>query len=143
LTLIEEHGVERLDEDELYDLYCQADDFLKDTQDFEVIKRLRACARLVSKKLRRAKSKAESSRVSGPKQSELTNKSLSLPEAIHSFEAKLIEEALRVENGSVSRAAKRLGIKHQSLVHLLNTRHSNLLVHRTPMVKRKRNNHAM
>ena len=140
LTLIEEHGVERLDEDELYEVYCQADDFLKDTQDFEVIQRLRHCARIVSKKLRRAKSKTESSRVSKPKQSELINNAQSLPDTIHSFEAKLIEEALRAENGSVSHAAKRLGIKHQSLVHLLNTRHQHLLVHRRPIVKRKRSN---
>lgn len=128
LTLIEEHGKERLTPNELCDFYCQADEFLKDTQDFEDIKRLRFCAGIVSEKLYKAQTKPQELNLGG----------VSLPDAIHSFEAKLIEEALHIEEGSVSRAAKRLGIKHQSLAHLLNTRHSLLLTQRTPIIKRKR-----
>jgi CheY-like chemotaxis protein/tetratricopeptide (TPR) repeat protein len=129
LTLIEEHGAaERLNDEEMYDLYCQADDFLKNTQDAEEITRLRLCARLVTERLNRSRLK----------QSNVSIEDGSFTKALHSFEARLIEEALRLESGSVSRAAKRLGIKHQSLAHLLNTRHTHLLVQRTPIVKRKR-----
>ena len=128
LTLIEEHGAERLTVEELYDFYFQADEFLKDTQDAEDIARLRFCARLVAEKLYNAQAT----------QSETFSEKVSLPDALHSFEAKLIEKALQVEDGSVSRAAKRLGIKHQSLAHLLNTRHHLLLTQRSPIVKRKR-----
>jgi CheY-like chemotaxis protein len=128
LTLIEEHGAERLTEEELYDFYFQADEFLKDTQDAEDIARLRFCARLVTERLYKAQAN----------QSETFNEKISLPDVLHSFEAKLIEKALQVEDGSVSRAAKRLGIKHQSLAHLLSTRHHHLLTQRTPIVKRRR-----
>ncbi len=128
LALIEEHGAENLTEEELYDFYCDADKFLKDTQDFEEISRLRQCAKIVTERLHKAQSNQ-------PKE---INQTTSLTDALHSFEAKMIEEALQVEDGSVSRAAKRLGIKHQSLAHLLNTRHNDLLTQRTQIVKRKR-----
>lgn len=127
LTLLEEHA-ERLTEEELYDFYSQADDYLKDTQDQGEVARLRSCAKLVTEKLYKAKSN----------QPAVSNEKVSLPDVIHSFEAKLISEALQNEEGSVSRAAKRLGIKHQSLAHLLNTRHQHLLIQRTPIIKRKR-----
>jgi tetratricopeptide (TPR) repeat protein len=48
LTLIEEHGKERLSATELYDIYRRADELLKETQDTEEIARLRACARIMS-----------------------------------------------------------------------------------------------
>lgn len=52
LTLIEEHGARRaLSEEELYDLYRRADSLLKDTQNVEEMARLRACARVVLRRL--------------------------------------------------------------------------------------------
>jgi hypothetical protein len=38
----------------------------------------------------------------------------------------------------VSRAAQLLGLKHQSLIHLLNTRHQQFAGKRTPATKRRR-----
>lgn len=54
------------------------------------------------------------------------------------YEAKFIEEALDAEEGSISRAARRLGIKHQTLAHILDTRHKQLLEKRTPPIPRPR-----
>lgn len=51
LTLIEEHWKERLTQEEIYDFYNQADEFLKDTKNAEEIARLRFCAKLVIERL--------------------------------------------------------------------------------------------
>ncbi|HYH86734.1 MAG TPA: response regulator [Pyrinomonadaceae bacterium] len=126
LTLIEEHA-ERLSDAELYGAYLRADRMLKDTQDAEDIARLRACANIVVKRLR------------GPK---LSDKDFSLPRVVRMYEARFVEQALELEAGSVTRAAKRLGIKHQTMTHLLKTRHRQLLRKRTPAISRKRNPHA-
>ncbi len=63
---------------------------------------------------------------------------LSLREAVRECEARLIEHALNEAEGSVTRAAKRLGISYQALTYLLNTRHKELLAARTPALKRRR-----
>jgi tetratricopeptide (TPR) repeat protein len=124
LTLIEEHGATwRLSESELSKVYRRANDFLKDTQDTEDIERLRACALIVIKRL------------SGM---QLHDKSFSFYGAVHELEARLIEQALELEEGSISRAAKRLGLKHQSLSHMLRARHKKLMSKRTPPTPRLR-----
>jgi tetratricopeptide (TPR) repeat protein len=124
LTLIEEHGATwRLSESELANVYRRADELLKETQDAEDIARLRACARVVMKRL------------SGM---QLHDKNFSFYSAVHELEAKLIEQALEMEAGSVSRSARRLGLKHQSLSHMLRARHKKLLGKRTPPEKRLR-----
>jgi tetratricopeptide (TPR) repeat protein len=123
LTLIEEHGTTRLSALELYNVYRRADELLKDTQDVEDIARLRRCARIMGKRLLGAR---------------LSDKDFSLANAVNEYEARYIEEALELEQGSVSRAAKRLGMKHQILAYLLRTRHKKLLNMRTPPVPRNR-----
>jgi tetratricopeptide (TPR) repeat protein len=122
LTLIEEHGATRLPESELLSVYLQADNLLKGTQDFEDMSRLRSCARLVIK------------RIAGVR---LRGQKFSLHSAVHDLEARFIEHALEESEGSVSRAAKLLGLEHQSLIYLLNTRHKRLAGKRTPAKKRK------
>lgn len=122
LTLVEEHGRERLSEDEAYEAYRRADELLARTQDAEDLARLRACARVVMK------------RFAGIELPE----GFSLPRAVLSYEARFIERALEQEDGSVSRAARRLGVKHQSLAHMLRARHRQLLPARTPAVPRRR-----
>ncbi len=123
LTLLEEHGAARLHEEELYKVYHRADELLKGTQDAEEIARLRACARIVIKRL------------SGMR---LGDRNFTLYGAVQQLEARLIEQALKVEEGSVTRAARRLGMKHQTLSHLLRTRHKKILGKRTPANKLKR-----
>jgi CheY-like chemotaxis protein len=123
LALIEEHGRERLSEDELYDVYLRADELLRNTQDAEEIARLRACANVVTRRLGGAR---------------LGDKGFVLQDVILSYEGKFIREALAAERGSVSRAARRLGVRYQSLAHILKTRHSGLLELRLPAKPRKR-----
>jgi tetratricopeptide (TPR) repeat protein len=123
LTLIEEHGTERLSAAELYDAYRRADELLKDTQDAEEIARLRVCARIVTRSTIGVR---------------LSDKDFVLPKAVREYEARFIREALEAEQGIVSRAAKRLGVSHQLLVNVLKTRHKSLLSLRTPAQPRKK-----
>jgi tetratricopeptide (TPR) repeat protein len=123
LTLIEEHGAARLSAAEVYNAYRRADALLKDTQDAEDIARLRACARVVMRRL------------AGLRPNE---KGFTLYNAVHEFEAKLIEQALEQAGGSVTGAARLLGIHRQSLTAMLDNRHAGLLKKRTPAVKRRR-----
>jgi tetratricopeptide (TPR) repeat protein len=122
LSLLEEYGASRLSEDEVYDTYCLADDLLRETQDGEAIARLRACARRVARRLAVAD-------IGG---------NFSLSEALKADEARFIKRALKQAGGRVSRAAKLLGINHQKLNYLLQTRHKELMADRKPIVKRRR-----
>jgi CheY-like chemotaxis protein/Flp pilus assembly protein TadD len=122
LTLIEEHG-ESLNENKLYRIYCRADELLKDVQDAEHITRLRACARIVTKRLLGA---------------QLSDNNFSIANTLDAYEARFIAEALELERGSITRAAKRLGMSHQLLGNALKTRHSNLIDLRTTPKPRRR-----
>ena len=124
LTLIEEHGATwRLSESELAKVYQHANELLKDTQDAEDIRRLRACALIAIKRL------------SGM---QIHDPNFSFHGAIHELEARLIEQALELEGGSVTRAAKRLGMKRQTFTQMLTMRHRDLFDKRTPPEKRLR-----
>jgi tetratricopeptide (TPR) repeat protein len=124
LTLIEEHGARRaLTQKELYQLYRRADELLKDTQDAEDIARLRAAARVVMRRLAGVN---------------LHDKNFTFFNAVQEFEAKIIEQALEQEGGSVTRAAKLLGLTHQTLSTMLSQRHKKLADKRTPREKRLR-----
>lgn len=122
LSLLEEHGAARLSEAEAYETYCRADDLLKDTQDAEAIARLRRCARVVARRLADLGAGA----------------SFSLPDTLKAIEAKFIRRALKTADGSVTRAARLLGLSHQRLVYILENHHKDLLPARTPAVKRRR-----
>ncbi len=112
LTLIEEHGAtRRLPPAEVYEAYQRADRLLKDTQDAEDIARLRACSRVVMRRL---------------SDTPFHEKNFSLFGAVHDFEAKLIGQALDESGGSVTKAAKLLGLTHQTLISILTTRHKAL-----------------
>jgi tetratricopeptide (TPR) repeat protein len=51
----------------------------------------------------------------------------SLPDAIHSYERELILKALREVGGRITKAAKLLGVTHQSLSQILRQRHNDLI----------------
>jgi tetratricopeptide (TPR) repeat protein len=124
VTLIEEHGASsRLTLEEIHHAYLRADRLLKDSQDVEDVARLRACARVVMRRLAGV---------------QLDDKNFSLFSAVNEFEAKLIGQALDEAGGSVTRAAKLLGLRHQTLAAILETRHKKLLSKRTPAEKRRR-----
>jgi tetratricopeptide (TPR) repeat protein len=122
LTLIEEHGTRRaLSPGELYDCYLHADVLLRETQHAESAERLRDCARIVMRRLAGT---------------QLGDENFTLFGAVHELEARLIGQALDEAGGSVTRAAKVLGLRHQTFLSMLNTRHRRLLEKRTPPEKR-------
>ncbi|HET6978544.1 MAG TPA: tetratricopeptide repeat protein [Pyrinomonadaceae bacterium] len=61
-----------------------------------------------------------------------------LNEQIHAVEHDLIKHALDVFQGSITYAARSLGMTYQNLNHALNTRHKDLLKDRTPVQRRPR-----
>ena len=122
LKAIEEQGG-RLPQSEVYELYRRADRLLAETRDEETQARLRACARVVMRRL------------AGP---EVGSHGFNMYEAVHDFEARLIEQALAEARGSVTKAARLLGLTHQTLGTILNTRHKGLAAKRTPVRKRLR-----
>jgi tetratricopeptide (TPR) repeat protein len=122
LSLIEEHGATwRLRPLEAYEAYLRADRLLKDTQDAEDVARLRACVTVVMRRLSAV---------------QFGEKNFTLPGAVHEFEAKLIERALGESGGSVTGAARLLGLAHQTLNSILKTRHMELSARRKPVQKR-------
>jgi two-component system, chemotaxis family, chemotaxis protein CheY len=132
LTLLEEHG-ERITEYELLDTYQRADNLLSKTQDAETIARLRACAsRIVSARLavvqpRRVRSLAD------------FWSNFNLLERARAYEARYIKRALIEAEGSVTRAARLLGLQHHAtLTSMLARRHRDLAHLRTPPEKRPR-----
>jgi tetratricopeptide (TPR) repeat protein len=123
LSMIEEHGT-RLSEYEIYHIYRRADKLLATTQDAEEIARLRACARILARKL-------FGKNINDP--------DFYLPDVVRSYEARFIEQALKEEQGSITPAARKLGLTHQSLGSILKSRHKKLRGKRKPEVSRKRN----
>jgi transcriptional regulator with GAF, ATPase, and Fis domain len=118
LALIEEHGATwRMKPDEVYEAYIRADRLLKDTQEAEDVARLRACARVVMKRLAVV---------------QFGDKNFTLHGAVHQFEAKLIERALDESGGSITKAARLLGMTHQTLGSILDKRHKTLSRKRKP-----------
>ena len=62
----------------------------------------------------------------------------SLDENVLRYEGELIRQALVAADGSVTRAARILGVTHQGLAFILNGRQKNLLPSRKPAKPRRR-----
>ena len=62
----------------------------------------------------------------------------SLDAEVLRYEGNLIRQALEASGGSVTRAARMLGVTHQGLAFILNGRHNNLLSIRTPVKRRRK-----
>ena len=62
----------------------------------------------------------------------------SLEEEVLRYEGSLIKRALETSGGSVTRAARLLGVTHQGLAFILQGRQKNLLPARTPVKRRRR-----
>ena len=133
LTLMEEHAG-RIPEHELLEAYERANNLLKETQDAGVRTRLRSCAvRIVSARRaslsqRRARSLADF----------WTN--FNLNERVRTYEARYVRRALIDAQGSVTRAARLLGLHHHAtLAAMLDEggRHKDLAPLRTPPEPRR------
>ena len=99
---------------ELLAAYRGADQFVGDDASQSELESLRACRRIVMDKLEQATSLKE----------ELIGGTLE--EEVHHFEARLILRALEQHKGSVTSAARELGVNHQRLSKLLHGRHRTL-----------------
>ena len=135
ITAIEELST-YLSTDDLQNYYRTAESLLSNSQNLSLKTRLGECARRV------LSVSLESSNVTEPAQA--TSKAPSIPPdfsldaEVLRYEGSLIRRALEESGGSVTRAARLLGVTHQGLAFILNGRHSDLLSIRTPVKRRRR-----
>jgi len=124
LTIVEElRSV--LSPDQLGSFYRQADERLGNELSPDTANRLRAAARLIA-------SHAGAMGAIPPMAGD------SLEQEVLKFEGEWIRRALDKAQGSVTRAARDLGLTHQGLCYIINTRHKSLLDSRAPVrVRRK------
>ena len=115
----------------MLEYYRTADSLLAKSQNRGLMIRLGDCARrVVSSNLQNNYSVA-------PTTVSLGN-GFSLDAEVLKYESNLIRQALEEAGGSVTRAARLLGVTHQGLAFILNGRHTDLLAIRTPAKKRRK-----
>jgi len=131
LSIIEELG-EKLPAKELVVIYRSAIELLKSSQDPSTGKRLITCADKLLDTVGRFENEDQQSE-------DRTWEGFSFKQHVRDSERAVIERALRDAGGSVTRAARLLGFNHhQSLIHLINSRHKELLKTRSKVRKRRR-----
>jgi tetratricopeptide (TPR) repeat protein len=114
LRMIEDIG-DVLSRAELLAAYRRADQYVGDRASQSALERLRLYRRIVIDKLKVLDSDEE----------ELIGGTLE--EEVNHFEARLIARALEQHNGSITRAARELGLTHQGLSNIIDGRHSKTL----------------
>lgn len=127
LTMIEE--IETLPREVQSVAYSQAREWLASSDSPDIKPRLKTVANKIDGA--RTKVKADVREV-------LFNKSLNLAKEVLKFEHDLISETLVKVNGKVTHAAKLLGVGYQTLAHMIETKHPDLLKKRTPVRRRPR-----
>jgi len=131
VTAIEELS-DYLPVDALHHYYRTAESLLSNSQNLSLRTRLGECARRVLSVALPANA-ATTTNTEPPLQP-----GFSLDSEVLRYEASLIRRALEESGGSVTRAARLLGVTHQGLAFILNGRHSDLLSIRTPVKRRRR-----
>jgi len=129
ITAIEELS-DSLPVDVLHNYYRTAETLLSNSQNLSFKTRLGECARRV---LALVIVNAATAETVPPLQP-----GFSLDSEVLRYEGNLIRRALEESGGSVTRAARLLGVTHQGLAFILNGRHSDLLSIRTPVKRRRR-----
>lgn len=149
LTIIEELG-SAVPHSELRNYYLRAESMLARSQHSGVQSRLGECARRLlttdhtwiedDARTAIALGNGHKHPAAAAAGSQATEPSVggSLEELVLNFEGDLIRRALETSGGSVTRAARQLGITHQGLAFILNGRHKSLLSIRTPVKPRRR-----
>lgn len=122
--LMLEHLRSYLNLNDLFSAYLEADERISRTADADMIERLRAASRLAIEAALRALVSPRDVVMSG-----------SLKEDVRRYEGELIKRALEKTEGQVTNAARMLGMSHQGLCEILNSRHKNLR-HRPPRLRR-------
>ena len=116
----------QLSSDSMKSYYRTAESLLAQSQNRGIKGRLGECARRVL------------ATESTSTQSVTLGDGFSLDAEVLRYENNLIRQALQTANGSVTRAARLLGVTHQGLAFILNGRHSDLLSIRTPVKRRRK-----
>lgn len=116
----------------LQEYYRTAESLLANSQNRSLMSRLGECARRVL--IATANEATDDSHDSVP----ALTPGFSLDAEVMRYEGNLIRKALEESGGSVTRAARLLGVTHQGLAFILNGRHSDLLSIRTPVKRRRR-----
>lgn len=127
LTLIEEIG--ELAADVLSSAYEQAAEWLEEAQSHALLLRFKAAGRKLAARLRTGAN-------SSPTETLLKRKKCK--DELLQIEEARIRKALAEASGSVTRAAKLVGVTYPGLIYIINHRHPNLLNERSPVVQRKR-----
>jgi tetratricopeptide (TPR) repeat protein len=123
--------------------YVRAEELLERSQDGRIKDRLGECARRILSRETYTGPDLPIFQQAPEALSALTEEidldsGLSLEERTLRFEGQIIKRALEAAGGSVTRAARLLGVTHQGLAFILNGRHKNLLAVRTPVKPRRR-----
>jgi two-component system chemotaxis response regulator CheY len=130
LSIIEELG-EKVPAKELVSVYRSAIELLKGSQDPSTGKRLISCAETLLEVFGPSEDE-------GGEPREHTWEGFSFTQYVRQAERVVIERALVDAGGSVTRAARLLGMSHQTLIYLINSRHKELLKTRSTVRKRRR-----
>lgn len=134
ITAIEELA-DYLSIEALQHYYTTAESLLSNSQNRSLKMRLGSCARRVlAAELGHQRLNPETA----TDVSTVMPRGFSLDAEVLRYEGSLIRKALEESGGSVTRAARMLGVTHQGLAFILNGRHSDLLSIRTPVKKRRR-----
>ena len=151
LSLAEELA-EHLPFSELLAFYRMAELELANSQNPEIQNRLAKCARLLLstqslsnvEEVNRVASQSSGSEasLSPPSSTEIAPSTSPLEATLEArvlqYEGELIKAALEASDGSITRAARTLGVTHQGLAFILNGRQKSLLPSRKPAKKRRR-----
>lgn len=122
----------------LQQYYSTAESLLSNSQNRSIKTRLGECARRVlAAEFASVQGEASGAEGFGNVPPSLPQ-GFSLDTEVLRYEGSLIRKALEESGGSVTRAARLLGVTHQGLAFILNGRHSDLLSIRTPVKKRRR-----
>jgi tetratricopeptide (TPR) repeat protein len=127
LTMIEE--LDDLSRTTLQSSFHRASEWLANAQSKELVARFTAAANKVYVALNRELTPEEATDA-------LLNKPFDFHEEVLKLENTLIRHMLTKVNGSVTRAAKQLGLSYQGLAYIIQRRHPNLLKERSPIRRR-------
>lgn len=121
-----------LSSDVLLEYYRTAESLLANSQNRRIKMQLGECARRVLSSDLTSKNRSSGVHV------EALGNGFSLDAEVLRYEGALIRKALEATGGSVTRAARLLGVTHQGLAFILNGRHNDLLSIRTPVKRRRK-----
>jgi tetratricopeptide (TPR) repeat protein len=113
--LMLEHLKHHVPTADLFKLYLEADEQIGTAANSELVEHLRTSARATIEAAQRALFTSDELFLNG-----------SLREEVRRYEGELIKRALEKSDGQVTNAARILGITHQGLCEILNSRHKSL-----------------